>query len=147
MPFSWSEWQELPHKAWRSFTMEAVISLTSLFQDSPSPFLSEVLPFCPNLLTSCSSALCISLTVTCPTSHALQNSTSAYTFVLICSAPTLGCIPAPFLINPISHAPGFMASPMPFCMLTQVPRSLITFLLKSAAKLPSWAFLGPEADP
>lgn len=134
-------------------TIKAVISLMSPFQDCPCPFLPshplspEVLSFCPSLPMGCSTAPCISLNFTCPTSKALQNSTSAYTFVLIFSAPTLGCIPAPFLINPISHTPGFMASPMPSCMLTQVPWSVIMFLLKSAAKLPYWAFLGSEPDP
>lgn len=49
--------------------------------------------------------LSLSLHFTCPTPKPLQNSTSAYTSVLICSAPTLGCIPAPFLITLISHTP------------------------------------------
>lgn len=52
-----------------------------------------------------SAPLSFSLHFTCPTLKPLQNSTSAYTSVLICSAPTLGCIPAPFLITLISHTP------------------------------------------
>lgn len=153
MAFSWSEWWEPPNKAWKTILPPLRLWFLSCLHSrilpahSPLAILSpEVLLFCPNLLIHCSTAPCTSLNFTCPTSKAIQNSTSAYTFVLIISAPTLGCIPAPFLINPISHTPGFMASPMPSCMLTQVPWSLNMFLLKSAAKLPYCAFPGPEPD-
>lgn len=76
-------------------TIKAGVSALSPSQDSPS------------LLVGCSTAPCTSVSphFTCPTPKALQNSTSAHTSVLICSAPTLGCIPAPFLITLISHTP------------------------------------------
>lgn len=146
--------ENIQTKAWKAISAPLRLSVLSCLRSRTLPAPSSiailspgVLPFHPNLLMHCSAAPCVSLNFTCPTSKALQSSTSAYTFVLIFFAPTLACIPAPFLINPISHTPAFMASPMPSCMLTQVPQSLITFLLKSAAKLPYWAFLGPEPDP
>lgn len=129
-------------------TIKAVISPTAPLQDSPpQPCTWRCCHrCCPSLAERCSTAPA-SPDSTCPTSRALQNSTSAYTFVLIFPAPTLGCIPAPFLINPISHMPGFVASPMPSCMLAQVPWSLVMFLLKSAAKLPYWSFTGARTRP
>lgn len=121
-------------------TLQAAISPTAPFQDC-----LPALPSCPNLPIRCSTAPASHSVPLAQLSKALQSSTSAYTLVLI-SSPTLSCIPAPFLINPISHTPGYMASPRPSCMLAQVPWNLTTFLLKSEAKLFDRAWLGPEPN-
>lgn len=73
------------------------------FSPAPSSPPGPAWPWVAALLPA---PLSLSLSIfTCPTPKALQNSTSAYTSVLICSAPTLACIPAPFLITLISHTP------------------------------------------
>lgn len=107
MPFSWSEWPEPPIKAWKMLLPPARLGFLPCLPPRALPAPSSAPA--PTFPVGCSTAPCtsffLSLHFTCPTLKPLQNSTSAYTSVLICSAPTLGCIPAPFLITLISHTP------------------------------------------